>query len=60
MIKDWMGYLEDGKVRVIEVEPGTAREHKALANELGCEIICWIAFKHESDALSYAEELYYG
>lgn len=59
-MKDWMGYFEDGKVRVIEVEPGLAPEYKKLARELGAKIISWVSFKREADALAYTEELYYG
>ena len=58
MIKDWMGYVEDGKVRVIEVEPGLHHEYQKLADELGAKVIAWPVCAREFDAQYFTEEVY--
>lgn len=53
-MKDWVLYVEDGKTKAMDAT-GMMEELRELCAEAGVQVLGWVAFNHERDAVTYGE-----
>ena len=58
MTKDWMLYVEDDKTKAMEIDRKTGvtgDELMSLAKECGLDVLGWVSFIRECDAVTYGD-----
>ena len=55
MTKDWIVYIKNDKINAVESEHTTQQINNL--NDLGVEIIFYLAAKNKRNAISYAEAI---